>query len=99
MKIFIRTQEKDCLFELKDCIYIDNFGDSYYLMTTYFDNDNKVFNNKSDEIILGKFKKRENAIKVLDDIQRILVSYAPSLGKREEFYKVYQVPKEEEIDK
>ena len=91
MKFFIRTQNKECLVELINNIYFIYLDSSQYLMLREF--------STTRYFILGRFKKKENAIKVLDDIQRILISYSPLLGKEEEFYKVYQVPKEEEIDK
>lgn len=89
MKLFIRSQNKESLIELQDNIYIDNRLDKYYLIVRPLDKE-------IDETLLGKFKRKENAIKVLDEIQRILTF--PRLASETD-YKIYQVPKEEEIDK
>lgn len=89
MKLFIRSQNKESLIELQDNIYIDNRLDKYYLIARPLDKE-------IDETILGKFERKENAIKVLDEMQRILIF--PTLAC-ETGYKIYQVPKEEEIDK
>ena len=91
MKLFIRTQNKECLVELINNIYLDSSQKNIHYLILQF--------STTRYFTLGRFKKKENAIKVLDDIQRTLISYSPLLGKEEEFYKVYQVPKEEEIDK
>lgn len=91
MKLFIRSQSGESLVEFNN-IYLDSSRKNiHYLILQQF--------SKEGDFILGKFKKKENAIKVLNDIQKILVGYSPLLGKGEEFYKVYQVPKEEELDK
>lgn len=91
MKLFIRSQSGESLVEFNN-IYLDSSRKNiHYLISQQFSTEG--------DFILGKFKKKENAIKVLNDIQKILVGYSPLLGKGEEFYKVYQVPKEEELDK
>lgn len=85
MDLWIRSQNKTQLIKVKN-VYLDNqFVDIFYIC--------------EDGILLGKYKKKERALEVLDEIQNALLNKWSNNVKYEEHYDnenprslVYEMP-------
>ena len=59
MKLWIRTQDRECLTKVNH-LYIYEEGNNIYVI------------NQQDDITLGEYKTKERALEVLDEIQDII---------------------------
>ena len=78
MNLWVRTQDKECLTNISNIQYV--YKNNIHGLGTYYDNLK----------ILGTYKTREKALKVLDEIQDLLQN--AYIGNSNRI--VYQMPKD-----
>lgn len=91
--MWVRSQNK------KSLMNVENFWVTYFKQ-------NKTFNICSDGTILGPYSTEEKALKVLDMIQEHIIKDKGNLlraiynepAEKCEFYMIFQIPKEEEVE-
>ena len=83
MELWIRSQDKDILVKVDSLLIDDNNNDIYTQcwvgvnLETY---------------TLGKYKTKERALEILDEIQQLIVEYYQSLDYK--IVPIYEMPKE-----
>lgn len=75
MNLWVRSQDKECLINISNIQYV--YKNNMHGLGTYYDNLK----------ILGEYKSKERALKVLGEIQEILETRTVS-------QMVYEMPKE-----